>query len=80
MSVLSNEKFYTIPLGMRLLATNFRNNSGAQILGLSIATMQYIEIDKKTIRWVKLTDLRVADQSSDFAALRQFEVYGFDPA
>jgi cellobiose transport system permease protein len=37
--VLSKDKLYTIPLGIRQLATNFRTDSAAQILGLTIATL-----------------------------------------
>jgi multiple sugar transport system permease protein/cellobiose transport system permease protein len=39
MIVLSNEKLYTVPLGIRQLATQFRTDIGAQILGLTLATI-----------------------------------------
>lgn len=37
--ILTNEKLYTVPLGIRQLATQFRTDIGAQILGLSLATI-----------------------------------------
>lgn len=37
--VVSNEKLYTIPLGIRQLSTTFRNDTAAQVLGLSITTL-----------------------------------------
>lgn len=39
MVVLTNEKLYTVPLGIRQLATQFRTDIGAQILGLTLATI-----------------------------------------
>ncbi len=39
MIILSNEELYTVPLGIRQLATQFRSDIGAQILGLTIATI-----------------------------------------
>jgi multiple sugar transport system permease protein/cellobiose transport system permease protein len=39
MIVLSSEKLYTVPLGIRQLATQFRTDIGAQILGLTLATI-----------------------------------------
>jgi multiple sugar transport system permease protein/cellobiose transport system permease protein len=39
MIVLSSLKLYTIPLGIRQLATQFRTDVAAQILGLTIATI-----------------------------------------
>ena len=38
-TVLTDEKLYTIPLGIRQLATQFRTDLGAQILGLTVATI-----------------------------------------
>jgi cellobiose transport system permease protein len=39
MIVLSSLKLYTIPLGIRQLATQFRTDIAAQILGMTIATI-----------------------------------------
>lgn len=39
MIVLSKESLYTLPLGIRQLATQFRTDIGAQILGLTLATI-----------------------------------------
>ncbi len=39
MIVLTNEKLFTVPLGIRQLATQFRTDLGAQILGLTLATI-----------------------------------------
>lgn len=37
--VINNEKLYTIPLGIRQLSTTFRNDTAAQVLGLSLTTL-----------------------------------------
>ncbi len=37
--VISNESLYTIPLGIRQLSTTFRNDTAAQVLGLSLTTL-----------------------------------------
>ncbi len=37
--VISNEKLYTIPLGIRQLSSTFRNDIAAQVLGLSVTTL-----------------------------------------
>lgn len=37
--ILTTEKLYTLPLGIRQLATQFRTDIGAQILGLTLATI-----------------------------------------
>jgi multiple sugar transport system permease protein/cellobiose transport system permease protein len=39
LTVISSDKLFTIPLGIRQLATSFRTDSGAQILGLTISTL-----------------------------------------
>lgn len=39
MIVISKESLFTLPLGIRQLATQFRTDLGAQILGLTIATL-----------------------------------------
>lgn len=39
MIVLTKESLYTLPLGIRQLATQFRTDLGAQILGLTLATI-----------------------------------------
>ncbi len=39
MIVLTSESVYTLPLGIRQLATQFRTDLGAQILGLTLATI-----------------------------------------
>lgn len=37
--VISKESLYTLPLGIKQLATQFRSDIGAQILGLTVATI-----------------------------------------
>ena len=37
--IISRESLFTLPLGIRQLATQFRTDLGAQILGLTIATI-----------------------------------------
>ena len=37
--IISKESLFTLPLGIRQLATQFRTDLGAQILGLTIATI-----------------------------------------
>lgn len=37
--MLNKEKLFTLPLGIKGLSTGFRNDYGAQILGLSVATL-----------------------------------------
>lgn len=39
MIILNDESLYTVPLGIRQLATQFRTDIGAQILGLTLATI-----------------------------------------
>lgn len=44
MIVLTKESLYTIPLGIRQLATQFRTDIGAQILGLTLSTIPILFI------------------------------------
>jgi multiple sugar transport system permease protein/cellobiose transport system permease protein len=44
MIVLSSNKLYTIPLGIRQLTTQYRADVAAQILGLSIATIPMLAV------------------------------------
>ena len=37
--VLNKEALFTLPLGIKSLSTGFRNDYGAQILGLSVGTI-----------------------------------------
>ncbi|HEY5561938.1 MAG TPA: discoidin domain-containing protein [Clostridiaceae bacterium] len=39
---------------------------------------QYIGFDKKIIKWIKFLDFKKADETSDFAALTEVQVYGKD--
>ncbi|HEY5562692.1 MAG TPA: carbohydrate-binding protein [Clostridiaceae bacterium] len=45
---------------------------------IKTADAQIITFNKRKVRWIKLTNLKMADNTSDFAALRQIEVYGTD--
>ena len=44
MIILSNDKLYTIPLGIRQLATTYRFDVGAQILGLTVGTIPMLVV------------------------------------
>lgn len=39
MVLISKQKLFTLPLGIKALSTGFRNDYGAQILGLSVGTL-----------------------------------------
>jgi len=56
----------------------FSDESQIKVPLIKTEVLQFIEFDNKRISWVKIIDLKMADRNSDFAALRQIEVYGSD--
>ncbi|MCB2307964.1 carbohydrate-binding protein [Clostridium estertheticum] len=56
----------------------FSDGTQKNVRPIKTSDAQSIEFDKKRISWVKLMDFKMADETSEIAALTEIEVYGID--
>lgn len=56
----------------------FSDGTKKDVEPIKTSNAQYIEFDKKIIKWIKLTNFKMANEPAEFAALTEIQVYGID--
>ena len=56
----------------------FSDGTKKDVEPIKTINAQYIEFDKKRIKWIKLMNFKMASEPAEFAALTEIQVYGID--